>query len=51
MIWYEMSYNLVKNKILDKLNVEAQKQQETEEKNNEFNQTNTFIFDRHKCIL
>lgn len=51
MIWYEMSYNLVKDKLLDKLIVESQKQQETEEKNNEFNQTNTFIFDRYKCIL
>lgn len=54
MIWYDMSYNKYKynNEFIDKLKINLPlKFTKIEELINEFEQTNTFIFNRYKRIL
>ena len=50
MIWYDMSYNQFDADFLNKLETEPE-ENEVEDAANEFDQANTFVFNRHERIL
>lgn len=46
MIWYDMSYNKIESEILNNLEIE-QEEKEEEDMANEFNKTNTPVFNSY----
>lgn len=46
MIWYDMSYNKIESEILNNLEIE-QEEKEEEDIANEFNKTNTSVFNSY----
>lgn len=46
MIWYDMSYNKIESEILNNLEIE-QEEKEEEDIANEFNKTNTPVFNSY----
>lgn len=46
MIWYDMSYNKIESEILNNLEIE-QEEKEEEDMDNEFNKTNTPVFNSY----
>lgn len=46
MIWYDMSYNKIESEILNNLEIE-QEEKEEEDMTNEFNKTNTPVFNSY----
>ena len=50
MIWYDMSYNQLDTDFLDKLETEPE-ENEVEDVVNEFNETNTPVFNSNRFIL
>ena len=50
MIWYDMSYNQFGPDFINKLETEPE-ENEVEDAVDEPDQTNSFIFNRYKCIL
>ena len=52
MIWYDMSYNQLNIDFLHKMETEPEEiEYEVEDIVNEFNQTDTFVFNSNRCFL